>query len=366
MKTKRKITRITLFIIPGILIIAAIYAYFSFAWMFFVKPGDGGKNFQGPISSIAGSDSGLNGFSDGTGIGVRMDKPIRLAVLNDSSIVFADINNHAVRILYQDGTVKTIAGGPGKKGYLDGNATEAKLNSPHGVAVRYDGAIAVAEAGNNVIRLLTPDTFQIDGEINYKVTTLAGIVGQKGMKDGINNEALFSAPHSVVWGPEGELYLADIGNSRIRKIQNGITSTVAGRDETGEGDGPIEAGTLKYPMDITLDNCGNLWIIDAGTLTIRKWNIEEGLTTPFKNLKIAMPHGITVIPNKYIAIAELYGHRILLYDIADGKVSTLCGTTEKGFNNGRLNKPAAVIFHNNKLWIADMSNHRIVYAPIPD
>lgn len=331
--------------------------------MFFVKPKDGGYNYKQEIHFIAGSENGESGYKDGDGKGVRMNKPIRLAILNDSTVIFADINNHAIRTITDKGKVSTIAGGPENQGYQDGLAKNAKFDNPHGVAVRGDGVIAVAEVKNNTIRLLTPKI--LNGEITYSVSTLAGIEGKSGMLDGINNTALFDSPHSVAWGQNGELYVADIGNSRIRMIYKGETTTIAGNDKTGKDDGGIEQGTLKYPMDITTDELGNIWIVDAGTMSIRKWNKIEGLTTPFSKAEIAMPHGISIKNDRYVIIAEMYGHRILMFDTNSEQVSTICGTTEKGIGNGNLYKPADVLVKGNKIWIGDLYNHRIVTVDMP-
>ncbi len=359
---KKKKTKVIVFSILGILIIGTIYIYYSFAWMFFVKPKDGGQNYSQEIHFIAGSETGENGYKDGKGNVARMSKPIRLATLNDSTVIFADINNHAIRAISADGKVSTLAGGPDKQGYQNGSIEEAKFDNPHGVAVRDDGVIAVAEVKNNTIRLLTP--IVKNGKIKYTVSTLAGIEGESGMLDGDNKIALFDSPHSVAWGQNGELFVADIGNSRIRMIFNGETTTVAGRYETGKDDGDLQTGTLKYPMDIVTDNLGNLWIVDAGTMTIRKWNKGEGLSTPFPKAEIAMPHGISLINNSSVVVAEMYGHRILLYDIKSEQVSTVCGTTEKGIGNGKISKPAAVLVKDDKIWIADLGNNRIVNVDI--
>jgi DNA-binding beta-propeller fold protein YncE len=348
-------------------LLAAIgFAYFTFGWMFFVRPHDGGENLNLSITHVAGSHTGEKGYADGMGSMARMNKPIRLAPLNDTIVVFADIFNHAIRTICLDGSVKTLAGGPEKMGYQDGDEGQAKFHSPHGVAVRTDGVIAVAEVENNTIRLLTPGNTDSVSRVRYTVSTLAGKAGKKGMQDGRNEDALFDAPHAVSWGPEGELYIADIGNSRIRMIRDGITSTVAGRDEKGKKDGNLETGTLKYPMDISIDKLGNLWIVDAGTMTVRKWNKNAGLTTPFPGLELAMPHGISIIADKSIVVAELYGHRILKIDLSTGKKTTLCGTTEKGIGKGRLYKPAAVLVYHNDIWVADMGNHRIVRTSLPN
>lgn len=366
---------------------AGLWAYFAFAWIFFVKPGDGGPNLALTITHVAGASGGGDGapgFADGVGEAARLNKPIRLALATDGSIIFADIKNHAIRRVDAEDRVTTLAGGggPEKKGHKDGPASEAMLNSPHGVAVRHDGVIAVAEAGNNTIRLLTPVSTPTspptssDGPVTYTVSTLAGSPTEKGMRDGPVEQALFNAPHAVAWGPEGELYIADIGNARLRMIEGGVggvggvCSTIAGTGRRGAADGGIDVGTLNFPMDFALAADGSLWIADAGSLTIRRWSREEGLTTPFPGLQLAMPHGITIVtggqvPGEVI-VAELNGQRVLGFDPASGAVRTLCGTTEKGIGEGRLNRPAAVLAVGRTVWIADLGNHRIATVELAE
>ena len=362
MKRRSKIIIILTLIV---LVAGGYYAYNAFLFMYFISPGDGGYDHQKKIEHLAGSTQSEEGFVDGWGESARMAKPIRLALLNDSTIVFADIYNHAIRTVDIHGHVTTLLGGPDKSGYLDGPADQAKIYSPHGVAVRSDGVIALAEAQNNCIRLLSPiQTFDVASSY-YEVSTLAGIPGEGGFADGSNSEALFDAPHAIVWGPSGELYVADIGNARIRMIKDGMTKTIAGRDKTGANDGDLSSGTLRYPMDIALDKADNLWIIDAAELTIRKWNREEGLTTPFPGLEIAMPHGVAIDEvNQRIIVAEMYGNRILGYDMKNGSVSTICGSDDEAFENG-LNKPAAVLVNNGVIWVADLGNNRIVITELP-
>lgn len=288
---------------------------------------------QGPVSLSAGSRAGESGFADGVGELARMFKPIRLDALDADSIVFADINNHAVRRLTRQGLVSTLAGGPNKKGNLDGPAEQACFNSPHGVAVRADGVIAVADAGNDEIRLLTPRS-----PGHYTVSTLAGQAGAGGAQDGPNEQARFSAPHSLCWGRQGELYVADIGNASLRKIYQGKTSTLVSQG-------------LKYPMDVALDASQNLWIADAGLMTVLRWNPGQGLTTPYPTLHLETPHGISVGPDGAIYVAEMKANRVVSLD-DQGRSTTLW---EAG-----LNRPAAVLWEKGGLWIADLGNHRIL------
>lgn len=162
------------------------------------------------------------GFKDGNP--GELNKPIRFTPFTDNSVIFADINNHAIRIVALDGEVTTIAGGPDKEGYQDGPANEAKFKSPHGVA--YDkstGKLYVSEAGNHVIReIILSD----DGK--HQVGTFAGIPETPGFKDGPVDSAMFLSPHAIILGNEGEVIVADIGNARVRSIKNGMVTTIAG------------------------------------------------------------------------------------------------------------------------------------------
>jgi len=317
------------------------------------------KDLKLEIVHLAGSEEGVAGFADGNGKQAQMAKPIRLAPLNDTTVVFADINNHAIRTIDIHGQVKTLAGGPEKQGFKDGPADQAMFDSPHGVAVRSDGVIAVAEANNNTIRLLTPIQTLVASLAYYEVSTLAGVANNGGLKDGANENALFDAPHAVAWGSEGELYVADIGNSVIRMIKEGQTTTVAGTGKSGNKDGGRDMGQLSYPMDLAMDSSESLWIIDAMTLTLRKWLQDEGLTTPFPDLEIAMPHGITIDNEDNIIVAEMYGNRIIRYEKATGEPTIICGDIEEGLDSSHLRKPAAVLVHGGYIWIADLGNNRI-------
>lgn len=360
MTRKRKLIGISLLTLLVLLAAAGIWLWHAFVWVFFVKPGDGGKQWSLPITVVAGGANGESGFRDGIGPDARMAKPIRLAVLDADTLVFADINNHAIRTIRRDGTVTTLAGGPDRVGHQDGPAPVAKFRSPHGVAVRSDGVIAVAEVSNHTIRLLTPDASVPGG---YVVGTLAGKPRDSGMADGAVADARFSSPHAIAWGRNGELYVADIGNARLRCIRHGRVTTLAGTGKRGADDGT--AGTLSWPMDLATDDKGGLWIADCGTLMLRRWHPETGLTTPFPGQRLAMPHGVAV-DGERVFVAEMNGQRILMFDPTTGTVSTLCGTTEKGNSPGRLNRPAAVLAQRDLLWIADLGNHRIVTVPLPD
>ncbi len=215
---------------------------------------------KGPGAMRVVAGNGTEGFADGMGAAARFRKPIRLAALGEDSVVVADIFNHAIREVRLDGRVRTILGGPDRKGYRDGEAEDAQIASPHGVGVSPTGVIAVAEASNHTIRLLTPGGSS-GGATRYTVSTLAGAAGQEGEADGPAAEARFRSPHAAVFDRDASLVVPDIGNARVRRVREGRVETVAG----------AEKGTFTYPMDVALAPDGTLLIADAGANLIRTW-----------------------------------------------------------------------------------------------
>ncbi len=292
---------------------------------------------------IAGD--GQPGFRDAlAGHEARFHKPIRLAPFGPDSVLVADIFNHAIRVVHLDGRVETLAGAPDRKGYQDGPAAQARFASPHGVALRSDGAIAVAEAENNTIRLLTP-TANADG--GYLVSTLAGQPGKSGMRDGPADQALFHAPHAVLWDHDGGLLVADIGNARLRRIHNGTVQTVIGPE-----------AKMTYPMDLALDSSGAVLIADAGAHEVRRFQQGSSTSTLRLDTKLSTPHGICVGPDGTLYVADMGSNRILSFD-RSGHGKRFCGTGAPGPARDELRKPAAVLVHAGWLWIADLDNHQI-------
>ena len=301
------------------------------------------------LQIVAGT--GKAGFKDGKQ--AELNKPIRLAPYKGNSVIFADINNHAIRIASIDGEVTTIAGGPDKKGYQDGLASEAKFNSPHGVAYdEVNDVIYVAEAGSNLIRIIIKTK---DGK--FKVSTLAGIPNEKGFRDGQTDSAKFNSPHAVILAKGGGVYAVDIGNARVRLIKDGIVSTIAGNGKSGNDDGKPDEASFVYAIDIVSDG-ESIFVADAGSNLIRKIIPNLSVTTVQLKDSLKTPHGIAIDENGNIYIADMGTHRILKINV-NGDVIILAGTGEAGPSVNELNKPAAVLVHNGHLWIADLENHQI-------
>src|SRR5215204_6295690 len=163
--------------------------------------------------------------------------------------------------------VTTVAG-DGSPLVRDGK--QASFSDPYGVAVAADGTIYVADAGeSNRIRKISPDG---------NVTTLAG--GSEGFADGAGTSASFNTPSALALGPDGNLYVADTGNNRIRKITgDGKVSTVAGDGTAGYVDGPVATAQFNGPIGLTVSGDGDIYVADTYNDVIRMITTEGQVTT---------------------------------------------------------------------------------------
>eukprot|EP00959_Pyramimonas_sp_CCMP1952_P144047 3015586-Pyramimonas_sp.AAC.1 len=142
--------------------------------------------------------------------------------------------------------VSTLAG-TGVPGYQDGEGNAAKFAGPQGVAVDGDGNVIVAEFYNNRIRKISPQGL---------VSTLAG-TGERGHRDGVGNAAKFKNPSGVAVDWEGNIFVAEYGNDRIRKISSqGVVSTLAGSGVQGFRDS-IAGAQFNNPWGVAVDREGN-------------------------------------------------------------------------------------------------------------
>ncbi len=160
---------------------------------------------QGVATTLAG---GSEGFTDGTGTDARFRNPSGLAVDATGNLYVADTQNCVIRKVTADGVVTTLAGS-GIAGFADGTGATAKFEYPSAVAIGIDGNIYVAESNGSIIRRVTPA-----GE----VTTVAGLAGMQGDDDGVGPLARFSIPSGVAVAANGDLYVSDRNNNKIRKI----------------------------------------------------------------------------------------------------------------------------------------------------
>ena len=218
---------------------------------------------SGKYTVLAGKE-GKSGFRNGSAEKARFNAPWDVVSYKGGWLI-SDSENHALR-LYKNGKVTTLAG-TGKAGYKNATGDKARFNRPTGMAAGKDGEIYIADTGNNVIRKI---------DKNGKVTTYAG--GKAGCSNGTLKKARFTEPTGLYYY-KGALYVADSGNHRICKIENGKVTTVAGSAKGVEGDknGSALKARLSNPQDIVWSK-GIMYISDTGNASVRKLS-EGNLTT---------------------------------------------------------------------------------------
>jgi uncharacterized repeat protein (TIGR02543 family) len=221
---------------------------------------------EGVVTTLAGS-GGTFGYADGTGTEARFYSPTGVAVDADGIIYVADQANNRIRKVTPEGVVTTFAGST--EGSADGTGTEAKFSHPRGVAVGADGNIYVADTFNHRICKVTPEGV---------VTTLAGGSGF-GSVDGTGTAARFYQPSNVVEGADGNIYVAN--DSRVRKITpEGVVTTIAG-STSGYADGTGTEAKFYYNSEcgVAVGADGNIYVADLQNRRIRKVTPEGVVTT---------------------------------------------------------------------------------------
>lgn len=236
-------------------------------------------NSTGVVSTLAGQ-IGVRGHADGPANSAAFSSPKDVVRHSDGSIYVADALNHVIRKISPEGTVTTFAGTAGASGTLDGTGSAARFNQPTALALAPDGSLFVSDTTNNTIRKITAG-----GE----VTTFAGLAGISGHDDGAGSTALFNRPGGLAADGSGNLFVADTGNSTIRKISpDGTVSTFAGvPGVAGVENGIGMAALFNQPQGIGLDGSGNLFVADTGNALIRK--ITPGREVSILTLTAAPP-----------------------------------------------------------------------------
>jgi streptogramin lyase len=202
-------------------------------------------------------------FADGIGTAARFCAPQGVAIDNAGNVYVADYDNSTVRKITPAGVVSTLAGLAASFGSADGTGSAARFSGPTGIATDSAGDVYVADTGNCTIRKITPAG---------TVSTFAGTAGAIGSADGTGSAARFDIPIGIATDSAGNVYVADQGNSTIRKITpNGMVSTLAGAaGVVGSADGVASSARFNYPRGIAIDSTNNLYVADTSNSTIRK------------------------------------------------------------------------------------------------
>jgi streptogramin lyase len=311
------------------------------------------------------------GSADGTGSGARFNNSRGVAVDSSGNVYVADTGNNTIRKITSSGAVTTLAGAPGRAGSADGMGNASRFNSPIADAVDVSGNVYVADYLNNTIRKITA---------SGAVTTFAGAAGHTGSADGAASAASFDFPSSVAVDGSGNVYVADYGNSTIRKItSDGVVATLAGTaGSTGSADGTGSAARFDGPTGIAVDASGNVYVADYDNSTIRKITPGGAVTTlagtagsngsadgTGSGARFSYPSDVTVdgLGNVYVADSA---NETIRKVTPGGQVTTLAGTaglvgTADGTGSAaRFNGPIGVaVDGSGNVYVADCDSRTI-------
>lgn len=321
-----------------------------------LSPSEGAANTVVSINgtgfgeTIAGDSVFFNGVkAELTGVSpTRLDVKVPLGAGTGKVTVY--VNGKPITgpvFTYDSSYVVSLLAGSGTFGYVDATGKAASFYAPTDVVADASGNVYVTDNGNDAIRKITPDGV---------VTTLAGGHGE-GFADGVGIDAHFGYISGIAIDKAGNLYVADGGNSKIRKITPaGLVSTLAG-SSSGDADGTGTAAAFSGPHGIDVDKDGNVYVSDAGNNKIRKITPAGVVTTlagtgeaggndgPGTSATFNSPIGLAVDHNGNVYVAEGNvplidqngmhpGNNKIRKITPDGTVSTFAGSGNNGAANG--------------------------------
>ena len=394
-----------------------------------------------------GSPNGDNGLATSA----ELNQPSAIALNSSGDLFIADTGDNEIREVNEaTGIITTVAGngtaGSTGDANFQGNSgipTDAELNGPEGVAVDPQGEIFIADTGNNVVREIMGgkiwlvagtytggyngeagafDTIELSGPAdvavdstgnsvyiadtnndlirvvdranNYSLTTIAGTPQNAGFGgDGkAAASAILDLPGGLALDGSGDLYIADLGNNRIREVtpgadgllSDGIINTVAGTGQSsynGDG-GPATSANLYLPGGVAVDSSGDLYIADSVNNRIRMVNSSLIISTvagdgdsdyggdngPATQAALDHPFGIAVDRSGDIFIADSYNNRIREVNHANGQITTIAGDGAAAYSgdggpaiDATLNFPVDLALNaaGTDLYIADTGNNVI-------
>jgi uncharacterized protein (TIGR03437 family) len=346
---------------------------------------------SGSLTLVAGnSRAGFSG-DGGPAVSAKLNAPKGLAFDSAGNLYIADSLNNRVRKVDTSGIITTFAGNgntsvPGFWGD-SGSATDAAIKLPVGLAVDSAGTVYIAASADNTIRKVTTDgVINIFAGAGYKgyygdyhKDSISGTVTSVGTA----TIAGLNGPQDVAVGPKGAILIADTGNGAIRQVDStGIITSISGNGSIGlSGDGVATTLAMVSPFGVAVDSSGNVYVAEYGTNRIRKIDASGQITTaigdgiqgfagdggPANKVEMSLPTGVAVDGSGNLYFADSLNNRIR--KLAGGNVSTFAGNgllSRSGdggtATSAQLNSPLGIAVDAGtagNLYIADTANNAV-------
>lgn len=340
-----------------------------------------GPTFSAEVKTIAGCGADDYSGDHGPALSAALSQPFGLEIGPDGALYFCEFSNHIVRRLdLKTQTLTTVAGTGRKKGHSGdgGPATGAQLHEPHELRFDTAGNFYISDTNSHAVR-------RVDAKTQV-ITTVAG-TSQPGFAGdgGPANKAQLDLPISVVLDSDSGLFICDIKNHRVRRVDfgTGLISTFAGtggRKPIMDGQA-LEGASLNGPRSIALTATGDLIVV------LREGNAVYRIDRKAKSLhhvagtgkqgysgdggdarmaQLAGPKGIAVDNEGNILLCDTENHCVRIIDHSTGKIATLIGDGQTGDGPDgdplkcRLNRPHGVfVDRQGTIYVGDSSNNKV-------
>jgi DNA-binding beta-propeller fold protein YncE len=315
---------------------------------------------------VAGTGISENNGDSGSAANINIGQPFGVEIGPDGALYITEVENHRVRRLDLKTREITTVAGCGRRGYSGdgGPAVDAEMNEPYEVRFDRDGNMYVVEMRNHVVR-------RIDKKTNT-ISTIAGIGRQGFSGDGGSAiKAMLSQPHSIALDAQGAVYIADIGNHRIRRVdpKTGVIDSIAGSTERAPPrDGQLAHGNpILGPRALFIDG-NTMWIALREGHSIWRMALYDGVLHhiagtgkagytgddgPASKAQFNGPKGIAVFPKRFAFVVDAGNNAIRKIDLQSAEVTTLTGAD--------LKQPHGIcVSADGEVFIGDTMNHRVL------
>lgn len=334
---------------------------------------------SGEVKTIAGN--GQDGYSGDGGPAVQaaVSQPFGVVTGPDGAIYVCEVGSHAIRRIDKSGQITTVAGN-GTKGYSGngGPATKAALNEPYEVRFAKNGDMYFVEMQNHIVRRVDAKTGRIE--------LIAG-TGERGFAGdgGPATKAKLSRPHSIALDNSNNLYICDIGNHRIRRVDltTGVITTFGGTGEkkpTPDG-APVTGTPLKGPRALDFDGKSSLVLALREGNAIYRIDLKQkmlhhlagtgrsgytGDGGPALKAELSGPKGVAIGPEGDIYFADTESHTVRVVRMKSKTIETVIGNGNKGDGPDgnparcRMDRPHGVFVDGaGHVFVGDSNNHRV-------